>query len=322
MAKKTVVVTGIAGYWGERVAERLKTAGLRVLGIDTRAPDLPDTAGHFIHAALDAPELADILRTHTVSAVYHLPRTADIAATASLLSACVTAEVAQVVIKSSTRVYGASAAAPAHLPETHPLPHPAPDAATKFLRDTEALAASYRGAFQVTILRMAHIIGATVSSPLVDLLSQPAPVTLLGFDPLIQILHEDDTADALAHAIAAADGTFNIAASPPLPLSRIIALTGKIHLPMPHPAAYLRHRVEAGNHHHRRTFPLHPDFLRYRQVADASRMEDTFGYSPVHSAEETVQAFAAHNYFRQLPPDQRARVKRIKQMQNAVNNEK
>ena len=315
MNRQTLLITGIAGYWGEKLAQRISRDEWRVVGVDTRAPDLPDTADTFIKSDLTA-DIADILRAEQVSAVCHLPRHSDISATANLLSACAAAGVEHVVIKSSTRVYGASAAAPAHLPETHPLPRSAPDAATKYLRDTELLADSFRGALKVTILRMAHILGATATTPLVKLLSQRAPVMLMGFDPLVQLLHEDDAADALAHAVAtAAGGTFNIAADPPLPLSRVIALAGKIPLPVPHPVAYLRHRVETTNGLRRQKFPLHPDFLRFRLVADTGKMESEFGFFPEHSAEESVQAFAAHDYFRHLSPDQAARVKRIKQMQ-------
>ncbi len=318
MSQKTLLITGIAGYWGEKLAQRIPRDEWRVVGIDTRAPDLPETADTFIKTDLTAG-IADILRAEQVSAVCHLPRRAEIAASANLLSACATAGVEQVVIKSSTRVYGASPGAPAHLPETHPLPHAAPDAVTKFLRDTDLLAESYRGALNVTILRMAHIVGATATTPLVELLSQRAPMMLLGFDPLMQVLHEDDAADALAHAVTtAAAGTFNIAADPPLPLSRIIALAGKVHLPIPHPVAYLRWRVERANRLRRRTFPLHPDFLRFRLVADTGKMENDFGFFPERSAEETVRAFAEHDYFRHLSPDQAARVKRIKQMQKEI----
>ncbi len=322
MNQKTLLITGIAGYWGEKLAQRIPRDEWRVVGVDTRAPDLPEIADTFIKTDLMAANLTEILRTERVSAVCHLPRRSNIPATAKLLSACATTGVEQVVVKSSARVYGVSATAPAHLPETHPLPRTAPDAATKRLRDTELLAASYRGALKISILRMAHIVGETVTSPLVALLSQRAPAILMGFDPLMQVLHEDDAADALAHAITTAtDGTFNIAANPPLPLSRIIALTGKIHLPVPHPVAYLRHRVESSNGLRRRTFPLHPDFLRFRLVMDVSKMEDEFGFFPTHSAEETMQSFAAHDYFRHLSPDQAARVKRIKMVQKVVNSE-
>ncbi len=322
MTQQTLLITDIAGYWGEKLAQRIPRDAWRVVGIDTRAPDLPDTADTFIKSDLTTANLTDILRREQVTAVCHLPRRPDISAAAKLLSACAAAGVEQVVIKSSTRVYGASAAAPAHLPETHPLPHTTPDPATKLLRDIELLAAGYRGALKIAVLRMAHIVGATVTSPLVALLAQRVPVMLMGFEPLMQLLHEDDAADALAHAVtSAADGIFNIAAAPPLPLSRIIALAGKIPLPVPHPVAYLRWRVERTNRLRRRTFPLHPDFLRFRLVADLSKMEDDFGFFPARSAEETVQAFAAHDYFRHLSPDQAARVKRIKQLQTTVNSE-
>jgi len=319
MTRQTLLITDIAGYWGEKLAQHIPRDEWRVVGIDTRAPDLPDTADTFIKGNLSDADLTGILRREQVTAVCHLPRRPDVPATAKLLAACAATGVEQVVINSSTQVYGASATAPAHLPETYPLPRTAADPTTKLLRDIELLAASYRGALKVAILRMAHIVGATASGPLIALLSQRAPVMLMGFDPLTQVLHEGDAVGALAHAIAtAADDTINIAANPPLPFSRIVALAGKIHLPVPHPVAYLRWRVETTNHLRRRTLPLHPDFLRFRLVADVSKMEDDFGFFPARTATEAVQSFAEHDYFRHLSPDQAARVKRVKQMQNAI----
>jgi len=326
MAKQTIAITGIAGYWGEKVAARLKESH-RIVGIDTRAPDLPDSADIFIKADFAAPEMADILREHQVAAVCHLPQhaptgTYDIPRTAKFFAACAAAGVTHLTVKSRGLVYGARADAPAMLPEDTPFPPTASDPLVRNLRHMEALVGDLRRAspaLRVAVLRMAHIIGATVDSLAVRWLSMPAPVALLGFNPLLQLLHEDDAADALAHAVAtAAEGTFNIAAAPPLPLSRMIALAGKIPLPLPHPMAYKRYQIESGNRRHRKTIPLHPDFLRYRLVTDTTAMEDVLGFYPAHSAEETMQAFREQNYFRHLSPAEAAHVKRLKQLQKAV----
>lgn len=318
MTAHTIAVTGIASYWGEQIAERLKTAGLRVLGIGSRAPDLPDTADHFIHSKLDAPELAAILRENNVSAVCHLPKNEPVATTAAFFATCAEAGVAHITLKSSTRVYGATAENPAIIAEEHPLPHTT-DADVQRLRHMESLAKDLQKknpALKVTILRLAHVVGPTADSALVRWLSQPVPVSLLGFNPLIQILHESDAVDALAYAVtAAAGGTFNIAASPPLPLARMIALAGKVPIPIPYPMALGRYRVEKTNRHRRQTMPIHPSFLRYRLVADTASMEDSLGFSPEFSAEETLHAFREHDYFRHLSPAEAARVKRIKQLQ-------
>lgn len=322
MAKQTIAITGIAGYWGEKLAAQLKTTH-HIVGIDTRAPDLPNSTDVFIKADFGAPAMADILREHHVSAVCHLPQhlptgTYNIPRTAKLFSACTAAGVTHLTLKSSVLVYGARADAPAILPEETPFPPTASDSLVRNLRHMEALVADLRReapSLRVAVLRMAHIIGATVDSLAVRWLSMPAPVALLGFNPLLQLLHEDDAANALAHAITtAAEGTFNIAAAPPLPLSRVVALAGKIPLPLPHPMAYKRYQIENSNRRRRKTIPLPPNFLRYRLVTDTSAMEDVLGFYPAHSAEESVQAFREQNYFRQLSPADATRVKRLKQL--------
>ena len=53
----------------------------------------------------------------------------------------------------------------------------------------------------VTTLRFANIIGPTANTPMTRFLSTPATPRLLGFDPMLQVIHEDDVIGALAHAV-------------------------------------------------------------------------------------------------------------------------
>jgi UDP-glucose 4-epimerase len=63
---------------------------------------------------------------------------------------------------------------------------------------------------------------------------------VLGYDPLFQVMHEEDAAQAmLVAAVAAVDeglkGVFNVAGPQPLPLSAVVRLAGRaaVHLPEP-----------------------------------------------------------------------------------------
>ena len=65
---------------------------------------------------------------------------------------------------------------------------------------------------RVTILRPANVIGAHVVSPMTTYLRLPVLPTVLGFDPRLQFLHEQDLIGALEHATTAGvAGTFNVA---------------------------------------------------------------------------------------------------------------
>lgn len=84
------------------------------------------------------------------------------------------------------------------------------------------------------LLRCANVLGASVRTSHVRLLSLPAVPTILGFDPRYQFVHEDDVVGALVH-VAQNDlpGTLNVAGDGVLALSEVISLLGK------HPAPIL-----------------------------------------------------------------------------------
>ena len=70
---RTVVVTGVSGYWGRRVARQLLAEpNLRVLGIDARPPQQTERGLDFIKADIRNPLLSDLLRVEGVDTVVHL----------------------------------------------------------------------------------------------------------------------------------------------------------------------------------------------------------------------------------------------------------
>src|SRR4029077_2427321 len=90
----------------------------------------------------------------------------------------------------------------------------------------------------VTILRCAPIVGPTVSSFVTKYLSRRVVMTMMGFDPLLQFVHEVDAIAAFKLAVDRdVPGTFNIVGDGVLPLSTVIKLAGRVALPVPHPIA-------------------------------------------------------------------------------------
>ncbi len=330
--KLTVLITGVAGYWGEKIATRLlKEKSLRIIGIDTNHPQYPTTGLTFIQTNLRSPNLTAILRRQTVNTVCHVDFTPSIhptknisdknvLGTAALLEACANSNVSKVVIKSSTTVYGAAPTNPAFLSEDHPLQSRAHYGTARDLLQIEALCKNHQAQFarpKLTILRFAHIIGPTANTPLGRLLDMRYPPTLLGFNPLIQFIHEDDVAGALIHAIITdVTGTFNVALNTPMPLTQIIGAVGKIHVPVPHPLAYVgatflqRNRPQLTDQ-----FPIEPDYLRYRLVSDVTKMQTALNFEPEYSAAETLRAFVEQTYYRRLSPADARRIKEIKRLQ-------
>src|SRR5262249_26624356 len=84
----------------------------------------------------------------------------------------------------------------------------------------------------VTILRPSTILGPTIQSYKTRYLSRIFVPTVLGFDPLIQAIHENDLLTAFQLAVKKdCPGIFNLASEGVIPLSKAIRLMGKIPLP-------------------------------------------------------------------------------------------
>jgi UDP-glucose 4-epimerase len=307
--KQAILVTGVAGYWGSRVAARLVgQGGYHVIGLDAEQPADRIEGLDFIRADIRNPLLVDLIRVEGVETVCHLafvettwPSEAafdlNVMGTTKVLAACAEGSVRKVVLKSSTTVYGARPSNSAFLTEEHALRGSKRYGYTRDLLEIEAFCQGFRHrapGMAMTILRFASIVGPTADTAMTRFLREPAAPSLLGFDPLMQVVHEDDVVEALFHAtVHAGQGVFNVAAQEALPLGKIRGLSGKPFLPVFHPfvrwgVRFLRGKTPQLD----RTVPLDPDYLRYPWVADLTKMRDELGFEPQRTAEETLCEFA------------------------------
>ena len=316
---KTVLVTGVAGYWGAQVADRLVTeTGYHVIGLDASRPEQGVQGLDYLPIDVRNPALVDLLRTESVDAVCHLafaealqPSEAafdlNVMGTTKLLGACAEAGVSKVVLKSSTAVYGARPTNPAFLTEDHPLRGSKRVGTIRDWVQVEAFCHGFcreRPEMALTVLRFASIIGPTADTPLTRYLKDRWAPSLMGFDPLMQFIHEDDVVEALVHAMVYdVPGAFNVAAGDVLPLNKVRGLTGKPRRAVLHPFAYwsqgLPGRRSLGWAQH---LPLDPDYLRYPLIADLTKMRDELGFAPRYLAEEALLEFAEQRRLRQHLP--------------------
>jgi UDP-glucose 4-epimerase len=156
----------------------------------------------------------------------------------------------------------------------------------------------------LTILRFANITGPEADTPCTRFLGNPWSPSLLGFDPMMQVIHEDDVVAALVHAAGReVPGIFNVAAPKPLPLSKARALAGKRPLAVARPLAHWGRRLArlAGldTAHY---LPLGLNYLRYPWVGDLASMEEELGFVPRYSAEEALRDMAARRRGTPYPP--------------------
>jgi UDP-glucose 4-epimerase len=146
----------------------------------------------------------------------------------------------------------------------------------------------------LTILRFANIVGRSADSPLIRFLNQKRPAILLGFDPIFQLIHEEDVVEALAQAVTSKwPGKINVAAEGSMPLSRLLRLVRKVPVPVFHPFVYAKKGpIRTSMFKASKRQPMGWDFLRYSCVADTTKMRDEISFYPTYTAEEALREFA------------------------------
>ena len=312
---RTVVVTGVSGYWGRRVARQLLAEpNLRVLGIDVRPPEQVERGLDFIKADIRNPLLAALLRVESVDTVVHLAwrerqwrREEDfesnVLGSMQLIGAAVDAGVRQIVFRSTMAVYGASAENAIALPEDSPLRARSRYATVRDALDLEVSLKEFVADYpelRLALLRFPSIVGPDVDTPLTRWMQRPVLPELLGFDPMLQVIDIDDAVRSLVHAVLteAAVGPCNVAADGAVSLCQIAGLIGKPVLPILHLLTYWGSSVLATTHAGRKALawlPIEPDFLRYPWTGSLTRMWSEFGFEPRldarQSIERTVQAW-------------------------------
>ena len=237
----------------------------------------------FLHAAFLWNPVRDRAWAHEVEAV----------GTEYAASACVEARVRKFILTSSTLLYGANPDNPLLLDESHPLnTRPFPNLRDKSgAEETVARFAAKYQEMDVTILRSALTLGPSVDSYLARILSRPVVPMLLGYDPLVQLLHEDDFIQAYIRVIREDfPGVFNIVPTASLPLSMVLKIGGRRRLFLPNLVS--RRLVQALYASDVSDFPpSYLSYLRFPVIADGSRAEKEMGFKPKYSTAQTADAF-------------------------------
>ncbi len=308
-APATVVITGICGRLGKRLARRLHRER-PVIGVDRRPfPDRPKDIDH-LEIDIRRKKLKDVFRAGDIAAVVHLgimhdPRASavdhhswNVTGFVKLLEYVAQFHVPKLVVLSSANVYGPQPENAQFLTEEAPLLGGQNFSEIRDLIEVDMLAQSFfwkHPDTETVILRPVHILGTVRNAPS-NFLRLPTIPTALGFDPMIQVIHEDDVVQALELAMRpGVRGIFNLAGPEPLPLSRAIRILGRPSLPVP---------VSLGRLMLKRMWTLRLtnfpapeiDHIRYVCMVDDQRARDVMGFRPAHTIEETVRAVDAERW--------------------------
>jgi UDP-glucose 4-epimerase len=206
-------------------------------------------------------------------------------------------------MKSTTAVYGSDPRDPAVFNESDQSRSVPRTGLMKDAVELERYARDFgrrRADVDVTILRFANFIGPDIETTLTRYFSLPVIPTAMGYDPRIQLIHEDDALEVLRRAVREAHpGIYNVAADGVVYLSQAVRLLGRpsvpIILPLVTPVANLLKRTGRVDF---ATDQL--QFLLYGRVVDTTRLKNEFGHTPAHSTKEALRDFLTGRRLRQV----------------------
>ena len=245
---RRVLITGLSSYWGGRLAQALEAFAEieAIVGVDTRDPTVELERTEYVKVSNQHSLIQRIVRAARIDTVIDTRLVVDSAmaprreahennviGTMNVLAACSGSDspVRKFIFKSSTHVYGCEQDDPAFFTEAMGRKHPPRTAIERDIVEAEASVvdfASKQAGVEVTVLRCGNVLGPDVATSLLRLFSLPMVPMVLGFDPRLSFVHEDDVVHALEHAaITSIPGVYNVAADGVLVLSEVAGLLGK-----------------------------------------------------------------------------------------------
>ncbi len=308
-----VAITGIHGEMARHLVSRLEADDRcgAILLVDQRAPERPIRKGRFVELDLTDPvadaRLAEVFRREQVEVLVHLalrespsPRSAEAhelegIGTMVVLNAAADMalhghSLSRVVAVTTAMVYGASARNPLYITEAQALASAATDPFVRDKLDVERQLERFRERYHipVCVLRPCWLLGGR-DSILSRLARMRPPVTVLGFDPLIQLLHADDAADVLHRSVwRGRDGAYNLAAPGVLPLSAVLNHLSGLVAGLPGPLAKLALEL---NWRLRGAGPgVDVEYLRHPWLVDTARARQRLGFAPRYDARTMLLA--------------------------------
>lgn len=319
-----VAITGADGFFGSNALNYLRSSDQfsKIVVIDVRKPTLAIRKTVFYKTDLTEPNcdarISDIFEREGVNRVIHCAFTSwpkvsngdlhelEVIGTLNLLNACARRRVQQIVAPSTIKVYDARPDHPNFLTEDMEMGALGDFPFLQNRVEVENLLARHAARHdyaKVSVLRFSTILGPRIRTYETRLFSRAAIPTVMGYDPLIQFVHEEDALEAFRMAIdSQKQGVFNIAGRGVLPLSTILKIGGKMDLALP---AFVARGVIASlwSGGVSAVPPAYLRFLQYLNVADTAKAKDQLGFTARYSTKEAWLAFTGEERLRRYTAD-------------------
>ena len=251
---RRVLITGLGTFWGSRVAQALEAdPGVDVIvGLDRKEPTVPLERTEYVRSDESYSILARIVKAAKIDTIVHTFLVVDstqmrsrtiheinVIGTMNLFAAASApgSTVRNVVVKSSTLVYGAHPKDPVWFSEESRRAQPAKAMVERSLLEVEGYVRDFavdNPHVNVAMLRFSNVLGPDITTPLAKALELPVVPAVLGFDPRFQFVHEADVVRAILFVLEGrVQGIYNVAGDGLLPWSEVAAICGKRTLPLP-----------------------------------------------------------------------------------------
>ena len=251
---RRVLVTGLGSFWGGRVAQTLEQDPEVdvIIGLDTREPSVPLDRTEYVRVDESYSILSRIVRATHVDTIVHTFLVVDsnqvsasqmhdtnVIGTMNLFAAASQPEsrVRNVVVKSSTLVYGSTHADPVWFSEDTRRPAFPRLRVERSLIEVEGYVRDYatdNPHVVVSLLRFSNVLGEDIVTPITRALDMAVVPAVFGYDPRVQFVHEVDVVRAIMHVLDHdLGGIYNVAGDGLLPWSEVAAICGKRLAPLP-----------------------------------------------------------------------------------------
>ncbi len=299
-----VLIVGVAGGQGALLARRLLREH-EVIGVDrtpwpSKPPEIP-----YYQVDVRSRQFQDILRTQQPTTVVHLGFVRhfressakrydmNVRGTRKLLDNCQMFNIPNVVVQSTSYVYGALPDNPGFMDEDYPLSASRNYPEIRDLVEVDTLASAFMWKYpriRMSVLRPVPTLGHYVRNSMVGFLRMRRVITMMGFDPMLQFMHEEDLIEAMALTVNQEQrGIFNIVGPGEVPLHVAIRETGGNIFPLPEFAArpLIRRLFRLG------MFPFPAgaiDYIKYPSTLCGDRFSKETGFRPLFSLKECFRS--------------------------------
>jgi UDP-glucose 4-epimerase len=298
-----LLITGITGGQGRLVAKRV-AGEYAISGVDGARWEGHARDVTFHQADLRSKKVEDIFRRERPNAVMHLGlvrhrfdpelrHDVNVVGTKRLLEYCATYGVEKLVILSSSYVYGALPENPFYMDEDTALNVSRHYPEIRDLAEVDTLATAFLWRYPniaTCILRPVSTLGYYVHSSIGAYLKLRYVPTVFGFNPMMQFIHEEDVAEAIALALErSVRGVFNLVGPGAVPLKVAIRETGGTPVPLLEQVA--REAVTRLFRYGLYPFPADAiDFAKYPCTIDGRRFREATEFKPLFDLEETLRS--------------------------------